>query len=124
MPRTQDDSSSMPRTRGIGYQFGVHLSHKITPLPPVENFPIVIGLRCIVGVVYVLGYIYIVRSYIATLARRPLLQLAVAHGGAQVHGALRLLSLCSLRAPWSLRLSRAMAALSLLLLLLALNNLI
>jgi hypothetical protein len=48
MPRTQDDSSSMPRTRGIGYQFGVHLSHKITPLPPVENFPIVIiGLRCI-----------------------------------------------------------------------------
>ena len=29
------------------HQFGVHLSHKITPLPPVENFPTVIGLSIV-----------------------------------------------------------------------------
>jgi hypothetical protein len=31
------------------YQFGVHLSHKITPLPPVENFPTVIGLSIVLS---------------------------------------------------------------------------
>ena len=41
----------------VEHQFGVHLSHKITPLPPVENFPADIGLS-------------IVRSF---LARRRLL---------------------------------------------------
>ena len=32
------------------YQFDVHLSHKITPLlPPVENFPTVIGLSIVLS---------------------------------------------------------------------------
>ena len=31
------------------YQFGVHLSHKITPLLPVENFPTVIGLSIVLS---------------------------------------------------------------------------
>eukprot|EP01046_Picozoa_sp_COSAG06_P072535 COSAG06_NODE_21265_length_763_cov_1.314759_1_plen_36_part_10 len=29
------------------YQFGVHLSHKITALPPIENFSTVIGLSIV-----------------------------------------------------------------------------
>ena len=31
------------------YQFGVHLSHEIAPLPPVENFPTVIGLSIVLS---------------------------------------------------------------------------
>ena len=31
------------------YQFGVHLSHKITPLPPIENFSTVIGLSIVLS---------------------------------------------------------------------------
>eukprot|EP01046_Picozoa_sp_COSAG06_P062576 COSAG06_NODE_14175_length_1181_cov_36.060074_2_plen_165_part_00 len=31
------------------YQSGVHLSHKITPLPPIENFPTVIGLSIVLS---------------------------------------------------------------------------
>eukprot|EP01046_Picozoa_sp_COSAG06_P073628 COSAG06_NODE_22111_length_733_cov_2.009464_2_plen_52_part_01 len=32
------------------YQFGVHLSHKITPLPPIENFStVIIGLSIVLS---------------------------------------------------------------------------
>jgi hypothetical protein len=31
----------------LDYQFGVYPSHTITPLPPVENFPTVIGLSIV-----------------------------------------------------------------------------
>eukprot|EP01046_Picozoa_sp_COSAG06_P055729 COSAG06_NODE_10332_length_1700_cov_2.635853_3_plen_193_part_00 len=31
------------------YQFGVHLSHTVTPLPPIENFPTVIGLSIVLS---------------------------------------------------------------------------
>ena len=31
------------------HQFGVHLSHKITPLPPIENFSTVIGLSIVLS---------------------------------------------------------------------------
>ena len=33
----------------VDYQFGVHLSHKITPLPPIENFSAVIGLSIVLS---------------------------------------------------------------------------
>ena len=33
----------------VDYQFGVHLSHKITPLPPIENFSTVIGLSIVLS---------------------------------------------------------------------------
>eukprot|EP01046_Picozoa_sp_COSAG06_P042399 COSAG06_NODE_5397_length_3506_cov_144.148518_1_plen_67_part_10 len=33
----------------IDHQFGVHLSHKITPLPPIENFSTVIGLSIVLS---------------------------------------------------------------------------
>ena len=42
-------AGEMFRSWTLDYQFGVHLSHTITPLPPVENFPTVIGLSIVLS---------------------------------------------------------------------------